>query len=90
MRYSTVLTYLYSGQEWSLSDENYDTLNWFSDTPKPTKDELDAQVKKVQEIIEAEKQSKIDAKARAEAKLATLGLTLDDLRALGIQHNLYR
>ena len=46
MRYSTVLTYLYSGQEWSLSDENYDTLNWFSDTPKPTKDELDAQVKK--------------------------------------------
>jgi hypothetical protein len=32
MRYSTVLTYLYSGQEWSLSDENYDTLNWFSDT----------------------------------------------------------
>ena len=87
MRYSTVLTYLYSGQEWSLSDENYDTLNWFSDTPKPTKDKLDSQVKKVEEIIEAEKQSKIDAKAAAEAKLTALGLTSDDLKALGLGGN---
>lgn len=30
------------------------------------------------------------AKAAAEAKLAALGLTADDLKALGLQNNLYR
>ena len=32
--------------------------------------------------------AKAQAKAAAEAKLAALGLTADDLRALGLQHNL--
>jgi hypothetical protein len=34
--------------------------------------------------IEAEAEAKAQAKAAAEAKLAALGLTTDDLRALGL------
>jgi len=37
-----------------------------------------------QVIAEAEAQAKAQAKAAAESKLAALGLTTDDLRALGL------
>ena len=36
------------------------------------------------EIQQAEKETKAQAKATAEGKLAALGLTTDDLRALGL------
>ena len=39
-------------------------------------------------ISDAEAEAKAQAKAAAEGKLAALGLTTDDLRALGLQHNL--
>lgn len=45
------------------------------------------QHKKRQEIAatqEAEAEAKAQAKAKAEGKLAALGLTIDDLRALGL------
>ena len=51
-----------------------------------TDDEL-AKLKQDQEAFQAEKAqaaAKADAKAAAEAKLAALGLTTDDLRALGL------
>lgn len=84
MRYSDILTFKYSGQEWSITNEDYETLTWLSDTPKPTKTELDAQWDEVQAIIQAEKQAKIDARNNALAKLEALGLTEDDLKALGL------
>ena len=37
----------------------------------------------------AETEAKAQAKALAEGKLAALGLTTDDLKALGLQHNFY-
>ena len=41
--YAKVLQTNYGGKEWSISANNYDTLEWFSNTPKPTQAELDAQ-----------------------------------------------
>jgi hypothetical protein len=84
MKYSTILTYKYAGQEWSINDEDYDTLTWLSDTPKPTKAELDAQSEEVKQIIEGEKQAKIDARNEALNKLAAIGLNESDLKALGL------
>ena len=40
--YAAVLTANYAGAQWSLSGNDYDTLEWFDDTPKPTQAELDA------------------------------------------------
>ena len=40
--------------------------------------------KTAQAIAEAEAEAKAQAKATAEGKLAALGLTADDLRALGL------
>ena len=40
--YAAVLTANYPGAQWSLSGNDYDTLEWYDDTPKPTQAELDA------------------------------------------------
>lgn len=81
--YTLILRTRYEG-EWTLNGNDYDSLDWLSDTPKPTKKELDDQWESVLAEIEADKQAKIDAKAAAQAKLASLGLTVDDLNALGL------
>lgn len=41
--YTAVLTANYPGSQWALNNNDYATLQWFSDTPKPTQAELDAQ-----------------------------------------------
>lgn len=40
--YAAVLTANYPDTQWSISGDDYDTLEWFDDTPKPTQAELDA------------------------------------------------
>lgn len=39
--YAAVLIANYSGAQWSLTNNDYDTLVWYDDTPKPTQQELD-------------------------------------------------
>lgn len=80
--YPAILSRHYQGIEWTLNGEEYDGLTWLSDTPKPTEAELDALWPTTLEAIEAEKQAKLDAKAAAEAKLAALGLSIDEIRAV--------
>ena len=40
--YAAVLTANYAGKEWSLSDNDYATLEWYSAGTAPTQAELDA------------------------------------------------
>jgi len=40
--YAAVLVALYPGAQWALSGNDYATLEWFEDTPKPSQAELDA------------------------------------------------
>lgn len=40
--YTAVLMANYPGSEWTLDNNDYSTLQWLSDTPKPTQKELDA------------------------------------------------
>jgi hypothetical protein len=82
--YTLILTTKYPDSLWTLDGDNYDGLTWVSDTPKPSKATLDALWNEVQALIAAEAQAKIDAKAAAQAKLAALGLTVEDLQALGL------
>jgi len=41
--YVQVLESNYVGSEWTISENDYSTLNWLSATTKPTQAELDAQ-----------------------------------------------
>ena len=40
--YTLILSTNYVGAQWSLSGNDYNSLQWFDDTPKPTQEELDA------------------------------------------------
>lgn len=72
--------------EWTLDGDNYSGLTWLSDTPKPTKAELEALWPEVEAEIAAEAQAKVDAKASAVAKLQALGLTVEEVQvAFGLE-----
>ena len=82
--YATILKHKYSDSIWTLNGDEYKGLTWLSDTPKPTKATLDGLWDEVLEELEAKKEAKASAKTAAQAKLAALGLTLEDLTALGL------
>jgi hypothetical protein len=80
MDIATVLTRKFSDTLWNLVDNDYTKLEWLSDSPKPTKAELEKLWPTVQAEIAGERQAKLDAKASAIAKLEALGLTVDEVQ----------
>lgn len=82
--YATVLIKKYPNAEWTLNGDDYEGLTWLSDTTKPTKKQLDDLWSVVQAEMASEAQAKAEAKLAAHAKLAALGLTVEDLKALGL------
>ena len=60
--YAAVLTANYPGTRWTLAGNDYDTLDWLDDTPKPTQAELDAAWPAVQQ---ARQQAEVDAQRHA-------------------------
>ena len=84
INYTKILEYKYPNAEWTLNANDYNSLNWLSDTTKPTKATLDGLWDEVQDLIESKAEAKAAAKAAAQAKLAALGLTVEDLQALGL------
>jgi len=60
--YAAVLTANYPSAQWSLSGNDYATLEWHDDTPKPTQAELDAAWPAVQQ---AQAQAAVDAQRHA-------------------------
>jgi hypothetical protein len=86
MELSAILATKYQGSEWTLSGNSYEGLTWLSDTPKPTKKQLEDLWPTVQAEIAANAQAKIDAKASAIAKLEALGLTVEEVEvAFGLK-----
>lgn len=71
--------------EFSVSNDDYSTIKWdLLDGEAPTKAEVDAAIKEVKADELKAEQEKLEKKASAEAKLVALGLTADDLKALGL------
>lgn len=42
INYTQILSENYAGKEWVISDNDYESLQWFDALPKPTQAELDA------------------------------------------------
>jgi hypothetical protein len=80
--YAQILSVNYVGKQWSLSGDAYDGLDWLDSSPKPTQAELDALWESTQAAVAAKEQAAKDVKASALAKLAALGLTQDEVKAL--------
>jgi len=79
--YVAVLNANYLGAQWTLSGNDYDTLIWHDDTPKPTQAELDAAWPAVQQARQDAVAAKETARQSAISKLAALGLTVDEISA---------
>jgi hypothetical protein len=80
--YALILSTNYVGKEWSLFGSDYEDLTWLDSSPKPTQAELDALWESTKAAVAAKAQAAIDAKASALAKLAALGLTQEEVKAL--------
>lgn len=80
--YTQILTRKYAEQEWNLDGDEYTGLTWLSNSPKPTKATLDNLWPTVQAEILAEKEAQIATKDSALSKLAALGLTEDEVKAI--------
>ena len=71
--------------EFSFTDNDYSTIKWdVLDGDAPTQAEIDEAIEQVKAEEAQTEATKAQAKAAAESKLAALGLTTDDLRALGL------
>jgi uncharacterized protein (DUF1800 family) len=80
--YAQILIQNYAGKEWAITNNSYEELDWQDSLPKPTKAELDGLWESTQATVAAKAQAVIDTKASALAKLAALGLTQDEVKAL--------
>jgi predicted enzyme involved in methoxymalonyl-ACP biosynthesis len=81
-----VLNMLLPKGQFIITGNDYDSIQWF-DNNKITKEQFEAgfaqwEVWKVEQDAQT-----VAKKAAAEAKLAALGLTADDLKALGLGNN---
>ena len=77
----------YFGSTNDNTEEAFDKLNWLDKRKKPTWKEIENAYELVKVDFEAEKEmiaNLASNKATAEAKLAALGLTAEDLKALGL------
>ena len=76
MSLAKALVSLRPGKEFTFNDEDLTTVRWNDpDVTTPTQAEVDAELARLA-------QEELDKKVAAEAKLAALGLTPDDFKAL--------
>jgi hypothetical protein len=73
---TSILSALRPGKEFVLNDDDLSTVRWSDpDVVTPTLEEVEAEIARIT-------QEEADKKAAAEAKLAALGLTPEDFKAL--------
>lgn len=76
------LTQLGFTKGWVLT--NGEITLWENDEPQPTSQAIANAAKQYAESEKTKIETQLESKAAAEAKLAALGLTADDLKALGL------
>jgi hypothetical protein len=80
-----VLAMLCPGVEWyAEGEEIYENITWMSGTPAITKKQFTDGFAKCDAWKLKQDADQATAKASAQAKLAALGLTVEDLTALGL------
>lgn len=78
------------GASWVYEDEDYSTIQWLSDDiKKPTKKAIEAEILRLTQAAEVEEAAKLEAEAATQAakesalaKLAKLGLTQEEAKAV--------
>ena len=79
-----VLEMLCPGKVWTIYGDDYDSIIWENDKALITKTQFEAGFGKYDVWFAEEQTAQVNAKTTAQAKLTALGLTTDDLKALGL------
>jgi hypothetical protein len=79
-----VMSMLCPAGGWIMYDNDFDGITWVDDRPRCTKAEYEAGFAQYDAWKAEQEAAKEAAKEAAQAKLAALGLTTDDLKALGL------
>jgi hypothetical protein len=79
-----VLTFLKPNGGWVIAGDDFDSIRWDDGASKITKAEFEAGFAQFDAWQIQEQANAIEAKNKAQAKLVALGLTADDLKALGL------
>ena len=78
------ITSLVTEAKWRLEGEDYSNIEWFSpEIEKPTIEQINAEIIRLQQIEQTKIQTQIDDKQSALNKLMALGLTEEEALALG-------
>jgi hypothetical protein len=77
--YVKILQRRYQGKQWWIQENDYATLDWLDDSPKPSKATLDGLWAEVQQEIADSAEAKQVAR---EALLTRLGITSDEAELL--------
>jgi len=79
-----VLSMLCPAGGWIITGDDFDGITWVDERPRCTKAQFEAGFAQY-DAWKAEQDTQTEAnKIAAQAKLAALGLTADDLKALGL------
>jgi len=81
---TTALLSLRPGCVWTMTNDDYENIIWNSEESKPTLAELEAEIVRLDNEQANAIVAANAAKEAAQEKLAVLGLTADDLKALGL------
>jgi hypothetical protein len=83
MDIAAILTNKFIGSEWTLNGDDYEGLEWLSETPqKPTLTKLTELWPTVESEMQARADAKVATRQSALAKLAALGLTAEEIASL--------
>jgi len=77
--YAKCLVFLNPTAEWSLNGNDYSSLQWFSENPKPTEEEIIAIWPEAKAAYEAKYAAR---EANKQAILERLGITADEAKLL--------
>lgn len=82
---ANAIKYLHPKSEFVFQGEDYSTIEWHKlDGDAPTLEEIEQAHQAIKTAATQAEEQAAAKKAVAEAKLAALGLTSDDLKALGL------
>jgi hypothetical protein len=86
MNYLSMAIYsLCPDSEFTFTNGDYSTIEWIKrEGNAPTQAEIDAEIATIKAKEITDKEAAATAKEIAQAKFTALGLTLDDLKALGL------
>ena len=81
---SEAISHIHPNSEFVIYGDNLDGLTFIKPKNlKVSQEQVDAALVELEQIRQAEVEAKASAKIAAQAKLAALGLTVEDLTALG-------